>query len=124
MKKGNVEDSKINCFAMTGWNKKTMKRSDHQKMPRDPRERPRPNPGRFWDTSKPYRKGGGLGDFWESADHFERLIMKVISIEGVARISVHRRGIDVYFGKNAQQQGSSSAESKTVSARENVQSIR
>lgn len=110
---------------MTGWNEKIMKRSGHQKMLRDPRGRPRPNLGRFWDTSKPFRKGGGFGDFWESADHFERLITKVISTEGVVRICVHRRGIDVYFGKNAQQQAKTPAveKSRLVESAERLNSM-
>ena len=85
-----------------GWQRKTAKSNGYHKGKSDLRERFRPNPGGFWSKLEPDRKCECLSGFWKSPDQIARVIKKVACNDRVVKISVHRRGFDVFFGKKAQ----------------------
>ena len=82
--------------------RKTAKSNGSHKWKSDLRERFRPNPGGFWSKLEPDRKYESFSDFWGSPDQIARVIKKVACNEGVVKMSVHGRGLDVFFGKKAQ----------------------
>ena len=97
-----------------GGQRKTVKSNGSHKGKSDVRERFRSNPGGFWSKFEPDRKCESLGDFWGSPDQIERVIKKVACNDRVVKINVHGRGLNVYFGKKAQN-NSPAAESRVES---------